>query len=82
MPKKIEAGKSLSPRALEALHTINLGTKAIPVLPRHSGIRLHRGAANHLVKRGLAQYRGFDGMTHGGYFITKDGRALLIEYGF
>lgn len=51
------------------------GTREKPILPKP--YQLHRGAADHLVDRGLAEFRGYDGKSHGGYWLTAAGRATL-----
>lgn len=73
--------KSLTPRGFVTLLAINKGTRAEPIYSWNPpNARLHRGMADTLVRHGLAKFRGFDGKTRGGYYITKKGRDLLSEY--
>ena len=67
--------KQISQRAGKALESLANATRQKPLLPKMYVFR--RDAADHLCRLGLADYRGFDGKTHGGYFLTRRGRAAL-----
>jgi hypothetical protein len=67
----------LSKRSLKALKAIANTMRSKCELPER--YKFQRNGAEHLCRLGLADYRGFDGESHGGFFITDAGRAKLID---
>lgn len=65
----------LSKRDQDALAAMVGATRAKPILPRAYLFR--RDAADHLVKLGLASFRGFDGVSSGGYWQTDKGWGVF-----
>lgn len=76
MSKKIMC---LSARNLKALLALAGASRQKPVLPERYKFR--RDAAEHLCRLGLADYRGYDGKTHGGYWLTEAGANAAVSAG-
>ncbi len=69
---------TLSEQDVKALKAMAAATRDKCVLPARYVFR--RDAADHLVRLGLAEYRGFDGKSHGGYWLTSHGKFQLSTY--
>ena len=68
----------LSKSSVDALRAMKDATRAKPVLPKMYVFK--RNAAEHLVDRGLAQFRMFSKEEGaGGYWLTALGRAELAK---
>jgi hypothetical protein len=69
--------KRLSNRSVAALKAMANATRDKPVLPKPYVFR--RDAADYLVDNGLAHYRSYDGVSHGGYWLSPAGEAALTD---
>jgi hypothetical protein len=61
-------------------------TKAQPRRPKHTqagwevkAVSIFNPTAKALKRRGLMDYRGHDGISPGGWFISKAGNAAIIS---